>query len=98
MSRLKKNLKISKIRIQLPDCFEIKDFINIEKLEQNGNQVDVFDIGRSSLSKYDYFGLTIATREPFDELAVQSKITITLFESDNTTSKLKRLLESLDLH
>ena len=87
--KIKKNLKISKITVQLPDCFETKDSINIEKFEQNGNQVNVFDIGKSSLSKYDYFGLTIATREPFDELAVRSKITITLFESDNTESQIE---------
>ena len=85
--KLKKNLTILKIVIQIPECFEIKDYINVEKLEQHGNQIDVLMIGKSSFSKYDYFGITIATREPFNDLAVESKISIILIESDNTTTQ-----------
>ena len=87
--KLQKNITISKIIIQIPEYFEIKDFINIEKFKQYKNQIVVLMIGKSSFSKYDYFGITIATREPFNDLAVKSKISINLIESNNTTTQIE---------
>ena len=80
--KLCKGLDFSKIHIVLPDCLEFKDTINVTKLEESNNDIKILDIGRSKLSKYDYFGITVASRELFDELAVQSKVSITLFEAD----------------
>ena len=87
--KVKKNLKISKIIIQMPECFEIKDFINVEKFKQYKNQIHVLRMGNLPFSNYDYFGVTAATKKPFNDLAVESKIFITLIESDNTTTRVE---------
>lgn len=87
--KIKKNLTISKIIIQIPEYFKIKDFINIEQFKQHKNQIDVLIIGKSSFTNYDYFGITIATKEPFNDLAVKSKISINLIESNNTTTQIE---------
>lgn len=68
-----KNISLSKISVNLPSCLEIKDFINVNKYEKNDTGVDVIDIGKSSISKYDYFGVIIASTEPFEELARKVK-------------------------
>ena len=87
--KIKKNLAISKINVLIPECFEIKDLINVEKFEKRTNQIDVLNIGKSLLSKYDYFGIIIATKKPFDNLAVKSKIIVTLIESNNASTQIK---------
>lgn len=87
--KIKKNLTISKIIIQIPEYFKIKNFINIEEFKQYKNQIVVLMMGKSTFSKYDYFGITIATKEPFSDLAVKSKISIKLIESDSTTTQIE---------
>ncbi len=87
--KIKKNLIISKIIIKIPEYFEIRDFINIEKFNQYKNIIEVLIIGKLSFTKYDYFGITIATRKPFNDLAVKSKISISLIESNDTTTQIE---------
>ncbi len=86
--KLQKGLLFSKILISLPDCMDVEGTINVDNMKSLENTLEILDIGRSKLSKYDYFGITISSKEPFDELAVQSKIPIKLIEPDNTETKL----------
>lgn len=85
--KLQKKLDISKISIQLPDYFEIKDRINVEDSKQHNNIIDIFKISKSHLSEYDYFGITIASTTPFDDLAVRGKILLSLHELNGNITK-----------
>ena len=96
--KLQKKISFSKISVNIPTCLEIKDFINVSKHEQNENTLSVLDIGRSSVSKYDYFGVIVASTEPFEELAVKSKISVTLTEENGevtTTETYARIFRPL---
>lgn len=73
--------------LSLPDCFELIDTINISKHDLENNQVVVKNIGKANMSEYDYFGITIATREPFDELKKQIPIDIQFNLLDGTVEK-----------
>lgn len=87
--KLQKQIEFSKISILLPTCLEIKDFINVIELTKHDNVIDILEIGKSSFSKYDYFGITIASSEPFDDLAVKSKISIILTEINGITTEIE---------
>lgn len=87
--KLKKNTPFSKISINLPTCLEIKGYINVNKYKQNKNNLDIFDIGRSSVSKHDYFGVIVASIEPSKELAVKSKISVTLTEESGKLTEVE---------
>ena len=87
--KLKKDIEFSKIIITLPKCLEIKDFINVVEHVQHENILEIFEIGKSTLSKKDYFGITIASVEPFDDLAVKSKISIRLVEQDGNETEIE---------
>lgn len=87
--KLRKDVEFSKIIITLPTCLEIKDFINVISHRQDQNRTEILEIGRSSLSKKDFFGITIASTEPFDDLAVKSKILIRLVETNGTETEIE---------
>lgn len=84
--KLEKNIDFSKIQIDIPDCFEVKGFINVIEHNSFPNMVEVFQIGKSKLSKKDYFGITIASKKPFEELAVKREIKIKMFETNGHES------------
>jgi hypothetical protein len=86
--KMKNEVDFSKIEITIPDCFEIKDFVNVIEHNAFGNMLEVTQIGRSKLSEKDYFGITIASKEPFDELAAQREIKIKMIETDGTESNI----------
>lgn len=73
--------------LTLPDCFELIDTINIYERELKNNQVIVKNIGKANMSEYDYFGIIIATKEPFDELKKQIPIEIQFNLLDGTVEK-----------
>lgn len=87
--KLKKDIEFSKIIITLPKSLEIKDFINVVEHAQHDNIIEIFEIGKFTLSKKDYFGITIASIEPFDDLAVKSKISILLVERDGNVTEIE---------
>jgi len=87
--KLEKGIEFSKIIITLPKCLEIKDFINVVKHYEKDNLIVVLDIGKSTLSKKDYFGITIASVEPFKDLAVKSKISIQLVEANGNETEIE---------
>ena len=87
--KLEKGIEFSKIIIALPKCLEIKDFINVIKHYEKDNLIVILDIGKSTLSKKDYFGITIASIEPFKDLAVKSKISIQLVETNGTETEIE---------
>ncbi len=63
--KINNDVNFSKIQINIPDCFKITDFINVIEHNSFGNMLEVTKIGRSELSKKDYFGVTVASKEPF---------------------------------
>jgi len=84
--RLNKNIteKILKAIIELPECFELKDTINASEFKQFSNRIEITSIGKVAKSEWDYFGIVIATKEPFTELKKQIRIGIKLIFKDNT--------------
>lgn len=71
-------------KIDLPDCFKLVDVINVTAHDISNNMVTVQSIGKAEKSDYDYFGIIIASIEPFQELKKQIPITIE-FEFDDGT-------------
>lgn len=96
--KIRNDVDFSKIQINIPDCFEIKDLINV--LEQNsiGNMLEVSKIGRTELSKKDYFGVTVASKEPFDDLAVEKEIKIKLIETNGSESSISTFVRVFRPH
>jgi len=82
--KLSKNYDFSKIVVEIPDCFVFVDQINILRSEQSGNKIAVYEIGRAKKSEKDYFGIVIASKEPFEQLAVKTRIQVTLVNRDDT--------------
>lgn len=82
--KLGKNVDFAQISITLPECFIVNDFINVIKKDVTDNHVSVYEIGRTDMSEFDYFGIVIATKSPFKELAVQKAIAIRLIEKNNS--------------
>lgn len=76
--KLNKQLKYSKIIIEIPECFEIKEKINVLESRESNNRIEIYTIGKARRTEKDYFGIVIATKHPFEELAVKSRIKIKL--------------------
>ncbi|WOV93606.1 MAG: hypothetical protein R1F52_02975 [Candidatus Nitrosoabyssus spongiisocia] len=81
--KINKNINFTKIEINIPKCFEVKDFINVYKHTFDENILCVTEIGESKLNPKKYFGVTIASKKPFDELAVQKEIKIKMIETNH---------------
>lgn len=96
--KIKNDVDFSKIQIDIPDCFEIKDFINVIKHNLSENILEITEIGRSKLSKKDYFGITIASKELFDDLAVKREIKIKMFESNGNISNISTFVRIFRPH
>ena len=69
-------------KVDLFDYFELKDTINLTNFKIDGGQVIVNNIGKAEKSKYDYFGIIIATKKPFDDLKKEIPINVE-FEFNN---------------
>ena len=72
---------IDRVKITLPDCLELVDTINIADYQSDG-AITVTEIEKSEQSDYDYFGIVIATTEPFAELKKQVPIKIDFIYRD----------------
>jgi len=79
---LNKNLEFSKIIIEIPECFEIQEKINITKFKESNDRIEIFDIGRAKRTEKDYFGIIVATKEPFEDLAKKVALKIKLVFHD----------------
>ena len=75
--------RLKHVEIDLPACFRVVDTINVRKCSSSGRIV-VSGIKKSRHRDYDYFGIVIATREPFDELAREIPIPVTFRYLDGT--------------
>jgi len=80
--KLEKTMDFSKVVVILPDCMELKDMINVIDSNRSEDNVEVLKIWRSPSMGTDYFGLVIASKEPFQELATQPEIKIKLIEKN----------------
>lgn len=80
--RMQKDVDFSKVVIDLPECFEIKDTINVINLENHDNIIEVIEIGRPESVSIDYFGIVISSTQPFDELAKEIKIPVTIIDKN----------------
>jgi|APSaa5957512535_1039671.scaffolds.fasta_scaffold11809_3 hypothetical protein len=96
--KIKNDTDFSKIQIDVPDCFEIKDFINVLEHNSSENMLEVTKIGRSTLSKKDYFGITIVSKEIFDDLATQREIKIKMFETNGNISDISTFVRIFRPH
>ena len=79
--------KLKNAKIDLPECFELKDTINLTKYKILNRKIIVNSIGKAVKSDYDYFGVIIATSEPFEELKKQIPIEIEFEYNDGTNEK-----------
>lgn len=68
--------RLKNIKIDLPDCFKLVDMINVVKHNISDNILTIQLIGKAKKSDYDYFGVVIASIEPFQELKKQIPINI----------------------
>lgn len=84
--KLEKDVEFSKIIVTLPDCMELKDTVNVIESNRTENAIEITEIWRSPSTKKDYFGLVIASKEPFNELAIQTEIKIKLIEKNREES------------
>lgn len=74
---------IRDIRVDLPDCLEMLDTINILDYQTDGH-VTISEIDKSAHGDYDYFGIVLATTEPFEELKKEVPVSIRFEYRDRT--------------
>ncbi|MEW6042930.1 MAG: hypothetical protein AB1608_01560 [Thermoproteota archaeon] len=79
--------KIEKATIDLPDCFELRDTINLSKFAIFDNRIEVHAIGKARKSEFDYFGIVISTKEPFTELKKEIPIKIKFEYNDGRSDE-----------
>lgn len=78
---------IKKVVVDLPDCFELIDTINLIDYDVHDNEIIIKNIGKATKSEFDYFGIIIASKEPFRELKKQIAIKIKFVYNDGTSEK-----------
>ena len=59
---------LSEVVFELPASLRLVDTINVVGLEECEGRMAVKAIGRARRSEYDYFGIVVATKEPFKDL------------------------------
>lgn len=59
---------LSEVVFELPASLRLADTINVVDLEERGGRMAVKAIGRARRSEYGYFGIVVATKEPFKDL------------------------------
>lgn len=73
---------LKNVKIDLLDYFELKDTINLTNFKTKNGRVIVNNIGKAEKSKFDYFGIIIATKKPFNDLKKEIPINVE-FEFNN---------------
>ena len=75
-------------KVDLPGCLELVDTINLVDHRITGKRLIVNEIGKTKKSDFDYFGIVIATREPFDELKKEIPVNIEFEYNDGKKEDL----------
>lgn len=83
---------IGHIVIDMPPGMRLVDIINVAKHTVSGRHVVVNDIGRARLSRYDYFGVVVATSEVFDDLRRELPVRVEFHTKNGTVDVLVALV------
>ena len=78
---------IRRVVISWPDCLEIKDIINVSKHDMQNGKMTINSIEKAEASSFDYFGLVVATTDPFDELRRQVPLNIVFWYVNGTSEE-----------
>ena len=79
---------ISRIVLDLPPCLRLVDTINVLDHSVSGGHLSIREIDRVRLSEYDYFGVIVATREPFEDLKREVPVKTSFHMRDGTLETL----------
>lgn len=80
--------EIKSARIRLDDSLEVRRVINMPGYAQDGQTLLIPSINRDSMADYDYFGVAVATLEPFKELKKEVPILVELERLDGTVQRV----------
>ena len=75
---------VDSVVLDLPPCLHLADTINILNHTMAGGKVVVKEIDRASLSEYDYFGVVVATTEPFEDLSRDVPVKVSFLMKDGS--------------
>lgn len=75
---------IHHIAIDLPSGLRLVDTINVLKYTESSGQIVIKEIDKARLSEYDYFGVVVATTNPFDDLMKEVPVKTSFFLNDGT--------------
>lgn len=78
---------IRRVVISWPDCLKIKDIINVSKYNIQNGKMAINSIEKAEGSSFDYFGLVVATTDPFDELRRQVPLNIVFWYVNGTSEE-----------
>lgn len=84
-----KLVSFSKIQIELPDCIEFVDTVNILKHNINDKLVEIDEIYSIPHSEMDYFGVILKSNTVFDDLAKSAQIKITLLKTNGESKSIE---------
>ena len=73
-----------RIEVDLPPRLRLVDTINVLEYCERAGRMVVGGIGRASLCEYDYFGVVVASAEPFDELGAEEQVVASLLMDDGS--------------
>lgn len=75
---------LSEAVFELPDSLRLADTINILEWKGSDGRLAVRSIGKARHSEYDYFGLVVATKEPFEALKKEVPVKASFVMEDGT--------------
>ena len=75
---------LSEAVFELPSPLRLADTINVLDMEESEGRAIVKSIGTARQSAYDYFGLVVATREPFDDLGKEVPVRASFVMKDGS--------------
>ncbi len=81
---LNKLTSLSKIKIELPECCDVIETINVLEKQEKEKIIEISKIGETPYFEKNYFGLVLQSNKIFDDLAIKTPIKITLVETDGT--------------
>lgn len=90
--KIRKDVRFTKFVVTIPKGFEMKGKINVGRYRQNKNIVEILDVCKSTFSEKDYFGITIASIKPFENLASQHRIAISMVDVKGEETKIQEFV------